>query len=114
MKLKMCTTGKIFSKICLKTIRDTFFQYVVWNQQKEGVTHEGKGEDSIFWWGVTSNRRMRFKILGMNESHILIPHKKHPEECAWSEYCGTFEKSKKEYIFFQSNKFTTCKVSKKG
>ena len=33
------------------------------------------GEDSIFRWGVTSNRRVGFKILGMSESPILIPHK---------------------------------------
>ena len=26
---------------------------------------------------------------------ILIPHKKHPEECAWSDYCYNFEKSDK-------------------
>ena len=50
-KLKMCTTGKIFGKICLKAIRDTFFQYVVCNQRRDGVSHEGKGEDSFFWWG---------------------------------------------------------------
>ena len=53
---------------------------------------------------------MRFKILGMSESPILIFHKKHPEECTWSEYCNNFEKSEREYIFFQSNKFAACKV----
>ena len=58
MKLKMCTAGKIFDKICLKAIRDTFFQYVICNQGRDGVRHKGKGEDSIFWWGVTSNRRV--------------------------------------------------------
>ena len=55
--------------------------------------------DSIFRWGVTSNRRVRFKILGMSESPILISHKKHPEECAWSESCNNFEKSERESIF---------------
>ena len=67
MKLKICITGKFFGKICLKPIGDTFFQYVVCNQGKDGVRNEGKGEDSIFWWGMTSNRRMRFKIFSMNE-----------------------------------------------
>ena len=110
MKLKMCTTGKTFGKICLKTIRDTFFQNVVCNHKRDGRRHEGKGEDSIFRWGVTSNRRVRFKILGMSESPILIANKKRPEECAWSEYYNNFEKSEIEYIFFQSNKFTACKV----
>ena len=28
-----------------------------------------------FWCGVISNRKVRFKILGMRESPILIPHK---------------------------------------
>ena len=45
MKLKMCTTGIIFGKICLKAIRDTFFQYLVCNQGRDRVRHEGKGED---------------------------------------------------------------------
>ena len=44
------------------------------------------------------------------ESPILIPYKKHPEECAWSECWNNFEKIKREYIFFQSNIFTACKV----
>ena len=43
MKLKTCTIGKIFSKICLKAIRDTFFQYLVSNQRTDEVRHEGKG-----------------------------------------------------------------------
>ena len=49
MKLKMCTIGKIFGKIYLKAIRDTFFQYVVCNQGRDGVRHERKGENSIFF-----------------------------------------------------------------
>ena len=64
-----------------------------------------------FCWGVTLNRRVKFKILGLSgENPILIPHKKHPEECAWSEYCNNFERIQREYIFFQSNKYTACKV----
>ena len=51
MKLKMCTIGKIFGKIYLKAIRDTFFQYVVCNQGRDGVKHEGKWEDSVFLLG---------------------------------------------------------------
>ena len=52
MKLKMCTTGKTFDKICLKTIRDTFFQHVVCNQgemgrgiKKGGGIHFSVGSD---------------------------------------------------------------------
>ena len=99
MKLKICTTGKTFGKIWLKTIRDTFFQHVVCNQRRDGVRHERKREDSIFWLGVRSNRRLRFKILGMIENPILTSHKKHSEECAWSKHCNKFEKSEKEGIF---------------
>ena len=51
MKLIMCTTGKIFGRIYLKAIRYTFFQYVVCNQERDGVRDEGKGEDLISWWG---------------------------------------------------------------
>ena len=102
MKLKMCSTGNILGEICLKSVRDTFFQCVVCNQEKDGVKHEEKGEDSIFWWGVTSKRRVRFKILGMTEeSPILITHKKHPEEFAWSGLnTVTILKRVREYIFF--------------
>ena len=48
MKLKMCSTGKVFGKICLKTVRDTLFQYVVCNQGRDGMRHERKGEDPNF------------------------------------------------------------------
>ena len=48
MKLKMCTTGKTFGKTCLKNNIDTFLQHVVYNQWRDGVRHEGKGEGSIF------------------------------------------------------------------
>ena len=40
MKPKMCTTGKIFGKICLKAVRDTFFQYVIWNQERDEVRYK--------------------------------------------------------------------------
>ena len=71
---------------------------MVCNQGRDGVRHEGKWEDSIVRWGLTSKRRVRFEILGMSESPILIPHKKHPGECAWSEYCNNSEKSKRVYF----------------
>ena len=38
MKLKMCTTGKMFCEICLKTIRDHFFP--IWGPQ----SRKGWGE----------------------------------------------------------------------
>ena len=54
MKLKMYTTGKFF------------FQYMVSSQGKDGLRHEEKGKDSIFCWGVTSNKRVKFKIFGIS------------------------------------------------
>ena len=66
MKLKISTTSKVFDKICLKSIRNTFFQHAVCNQGGDGVRHEGEGKDSIFRLWVTSNGRVRFKILGMS------------------------------------------------
>ena len=69
MKLKMCTQSKTFGNISLKSVRDFFFfffQYLVGNQGKDRVRHEKSGEDSIFRGAVTFNRRVRFKILGMN------------------------------------------------
>ena len=65
MKLKMY---EIFGKIYLKVIRRMFSQYVLCNQGRDGVCHEEKEKNSIFWWwrGVTSTRKVRFKILSMN------------------------------------------------
>ena len=56
----------MFGKICVIAIIDNFFQYVVRIQGRGGVRNEGKVENSISWWGVTSNRRVRFKILDMS------------------------------------------------
>ena len=58
MKLKMCTTDKHFGKICLKAIRDTFFQPLICNYGRDGMINKGKGEDSTFWLGVISSRRV--------------------------------------------------------
>ena len=61
MKLKMCTADKIFDKICLKAIRNISLQFVICNQGRDEVRHEGKRERSIFWWGVASNRKVNKK-----------------------------------------------------
>ena len=47
MKLKLCITDKIFAKICLKLIRDMLLKYAICYQGRDGVRHEGKGEDSF-------------------------------------------------------------------
>ena len=90
MKLKMCPTDKIFGKICLKPIRDTFLQYVVCNQVRDGMNHEGKGEDSIFWSGSSESPPVP----------LLVGNPDPPYEvCAWSDCCNNFEKSKRERVF---------------
>ena len=48
VKLKMCTAGNIFSKICVKAIKDTL--YMVCYQGRAGVSYEEKGEDPSFLW----------------------------------------------------------------
>lgn len=50
MKLKMYARGKMFDKICLKTIKDPFLQYVVCDQERHEVRHKGKMEDPNFGW----------------------------------------------------------------
>ena len=42
MKLKIYTTGKMFGKICLKPVGDIFFQYVICNQERDGVRQKKK------------------------------------------------------------------------
>ena len=93
--LKMHAAGKIFGKICLKAIRDTFFPICgLWSGEWRG--------DSIFWCGVyaTGGGSSNFlacmgacpkggRVLGLLTVMIL--------------------KSASESIFFQSNKFTACK-----
>ena len=50
------------------------------------------------------------QYVACNQERDGVRHKKYPEKGAWSEYCNNFEKSEREYIFFQSNKFTAFKV----
>ena len=60
----MRTSGKIWSKICLKAIRDTLFPNI-WSVIK-GLTGELN-----FLLDVTSNRRRKFKILGLKTNPLL-------------------------------------------
>ena len=57
VKLKICTTGNIFGKICLNTISDTFSQKVLYNQGKDGVRHEGKRERTQFFDEVDTQQK---------------------------------------------------------
>ena len=93
VQLKMHATDKILGKICLRAIRDTFFPICcLWSGERQG--------DSVFWWGVISNGRGKFKLLGLQGDPQIpslsgtcrYPHKENPEEGAWSTYCNDFKK----------------------
>ena len=110
--LKICATEKVFGKICLKVIRDTFFSNM-WS------AISGATGDSKFWWRVISNRRGSFKLMDLqgDPPHTIpsrsgtswSPHKENPEEGACL-FTAMILKRVSESIYFQSNKFTTCKV----
>ena len=54
MKLKIFTISISFGKICLRAIGDTFFQYVVCDEGRDGLRQEGKWYYSIFGGEVQS------------------------------------------------------------
>ena len=68
----MFTKDNIFGKICLKVLRDTFLQYVICNQGRDGVRHEEKREDSL---GMSSililHKNIVGSVLGLNTVIIL-------------------------------------------
>ena len=43
--MKICITGKIFGKICLQAVRDTFLQSVIWNQERDRVRQKKHSEE---------------------------------------------------------------------
>ena len=88
VKLKMCTAGNTFSKICVKAIKDTL--YMVCYQGRAGVSYEEKGEDpSFLWeWHPTSETGSKLWTWGGRYPTLSFigkswsPYKEHPEECA--------------------------------
>ena len=63
VKLKMRTADKFFDKVCIKTLEMSFVQYVVYNQRRGAIRHEGKENDSkyLMEW-VRLSSKGRFKI----------------------------------------------------
>ena len=99
--LKICTTDKIFGKISLKTIRDTFFSNM-WSAISGGtgglkvlVGGDIQQKGKLQTCGLAGRPPTRFPPLcGTSWS----PHKENPEEGAWSVYCNDFEKSEWDYL----------------
>ena len=81
----MRATGKMLGKLSPKAITDTFFQYVVCDQERD------QGEPPKSLKGKSSS-----------------PQKENPEECSWSAFYNDFEKS--ESVFFQNNRFIAYNV----
>ena len=82
MKLKMCLTGKVFGKICLKAIRD--------RDGKDGVRH-GRKE-----WGEAWKKGGGLNFLMGSDIQQRSEVQNFGQECTWSEYCNNSEKSEKE------------------
>ena len=90
MIVKLIMYAKIFVKICLRAVRDTFF-YNIWSAIRGGI-----GEINLLM-GVMSNRKgAKFGLLGLQGDPPIpslsgtswSPHKENPEEGAWSAYCN--------------------------
>ena len=97
MKLKMCPTGKVFGKICLKAIRDRDGKDRVRHGRKECGEAWRKGGGLNFLMGSDIQQRCEVQNFGQEwEEPCLDPPLKHPKECTWSEYCNNSEKSKRE------------------
>ena len=56
-------------------------------------------------WGMTQffGGQVQSPLQSLLVLQILIPHKKHPEECAWSDYCNKFGKSERVFSFKAPN-----------
>ena len=92
--LKIHASCKIFDKICLKAIRDTFFPnmwFVI------------KGQGTQFFCGCDIQQKDTPQIPFLKGTS-WSPHKENPEEGAWYAYCNDFEQN--EWECFLSNQST--------
>ena len=118
MKLKMCTTVDIFCLICLKAVRDTFFQFLHWNQGKDRARREERGNNSVL---VRSDIQQKgevqnfgHELVELSQAPPLVANPDHPVKNALESFLGLITeiilKKVREIFFFQSNKCTACKV----
>ena len=108
----MHAVGKMFGKICLKAIRDIFFRICgMWSGEGRGdsrswlVWYPTEGDSSNFW-ACKENPRPQLSSL--------VEHPNLPIRKTLITVLGLLTviilKRVSESIFFQSNKFTACKV----
>ena len=109
--LKMHASGKIFNKICLKAIRNTFFFHYVVCDQGTGGTKFFSGGDiqqkrkvQTFW---LAGRPPKFPPL---KGHPDLPIKKTRGRML-DPLTVMILKKVSESIFFQINKFAACKFT---
>ena len=118
MKLKMCTTGVILCLICLKTVRDTFLQFLLWNEGTDKVSHEERGNNSVL---VRSDIQQKGEVQNFGHELVelspappLVANPDHPVKNALESFLGLITEiilnKVREIFFFQSNRFTACKV----
>ena len=116
MLLKIHATGRIFGKICLKDVKDTFFPLCcLWTGEGWGETWRKRG-GSVFWWEATSNRSgvQNFGHEGKTPLQVppLVENPDLPIRKNLRSVLGLLAVMilKRVSIFFQGNKFTACKV----
>ena len=107
----MHVVGKKVGKICRKAITDAFFPIC--------APRLGEGRvDSLFWWGVYPIEEGSSNVLACRGSPhpqfcFLVGHPDLPIKKTLRRVLGLLTvmilKRVRENIFFQSNKFTTCK-----
>ena len=112
--LKMFVSGKIFDRICLKAVRDTFFppQYIEFDQETGGLN---------FLVVVISNRKAKFKLVSLLRDPLnfpsLVGHPDLPIRKTLRRVLDLLTimilKKVSESIFFQINIFTACKFKDK-
>ena len=106
--LKIHASGKIFDKICLKTIIDAFSSNmwsVIWEQG-----------DSIFWWRWHIQQKGKVQTFWLaGRPPKFFPLAGHPPALrrVLDLLTVMILKRVKESTFFQINKFTACKFKDK-
>ena len=116
--LKICATDKFFSKICLKIIRDIFFSSNMWSVEGQG-RNRGTQSFGMEWYpteGEASNL-WTCRETPPPPSHQFPSLVEHPDLSISKTlrrvlhlFTAMILKRVSKGIYFQRNKFTTCKV----